>query len=166
MKRGIIMKRYAIQSSESYEDHYNVVDNEELTIIETFSNIQDAKNYLIKLEQMEYLKEHEGMCFLYKYNKRRFNLHCLSDGYYMDCIDFNDEGKSLSCTQNYKLTKGLPTENSYTLLSDTCEKQLIEKTIVEKTELLKKWEKLEGMKNQYLQLLKEVDMLHDALLKL
>ena len=159
------MKRYAIQLSENYEDHYNVVDNEELTIIETFSNIQDAKNYLIKLEQIEYLKEHEGMCFVYKYNKRRFNLHVLSDGYYMDSMEFKD-GKSLSCTQNYKLTKGLPTENSYTLLSDTCEKELIEKTISEKLELIEKWKHLKGMKKQYMQLLKEVDMLHDALLKL
>ena len=160
------MKRYAIQLSESYEDHYNVVDNEELTIIETFSNIQDAKNYLIKLEQIENLKEHEGMCYVYKYNnKRRFNLHVLSDGYYMDCIDFKD-GKSLSCTQNYKLSKGLPTEKSYVLLSDTCEKDLIEKTITEKLELIEKWKHLKGMKKQYMQLLKEVDMLHDALLKL
>ena len=159
------MKRYAIQLSESYEDHYNVVDNEELTIIETFSDIQDAKNYLIKLEQIEWLKIYEGMTFVYKYNKRRFNLHVLNDGYYMDCMEFKD-GKSLSCTQNYKLTKGLPTENSYTLLSDTCEKELIEKTISEKLELIEKWKHLKGMKKQYMQLLKEVDMLHDALLKL
>lgn len=160
------MKKYAIQLSESYEDHYNVVDNEELTIIETFSDIQDAKNLLIKLEKMEYLKEHEGMTFVYKYNKRRFNLHVLSDGYYMDCIDFNENGKSLSCTQNYKLSKGLPSENSYTLLSDTCEKELIKKTINEKLELINKWKNLKGMKREYIQLLKEVDMLHDALLKL
>ena len=160
------MKKYAIQLSESYEDHYNVVDNEELTIIETFSDIQDAKNLLIKLEKMEYLKEHEGMTFVYKYNKRRFNLHVLSDGYYMDCIDFNENGKSLSCTQNYKLSKGLPSENSYTLLSDTCEKELIKKTINEKLELIEKWKNLKGMKREYIQLLKEVDMLHDALLKL
>ena len=162
-----MMKRYAIQLSEKYDDHYDVVDNEELTIIETFENIQDAKNLLIRLDKMEYLKEHEGMCYVYKYNnKRRFNLHVLSDSYYMDCIDFNDEGKSLSCTQNYKLSKGLPTENSYTLLSDTSDKELIEKTIVEKVELLNKWKHLKGMRKEYMQLLKEVDMLHDALLKL
>ena len=160
------MKKYAIQLSERFDDHYNVVDNEELTIIETFSDIQDAKNLLIKLEKMEYLKEHEGMTFVYKYNKRRFNLHVLSDGYYMDCIDFNENGKSLSCTQNYKLSKGLPSENSYTLLSDTCEKELIKKTINEKLELIEKWKNLKGMKREYIQLLKEVDMLHDALLKL
>ena len=160
------MRKYAIQLSELFDDHYDVVDNEELTIIETFGNIQDAKNLLIKLEKIQYLKDFEGMTFVYKYNKRRFNLHCLSDGYYMDCIDFNDEGKSLSCTQNYKLTKGLPTENSYTLLSDTCDKALIEKTIVEKTELINKWENLKGMKKQYMQLLKEVDMLQSTLLKL
>ena len=160
-----MMKRYAIQLSEKYDDYFNVVDNEELTIIETFENIQDAKNLLIKLEKMEYLKENEGMTFVYKYNKRRFNLHVLSDGYYMDCIEFKD-GKSLSCTQNYKLTKGLPTENSYVLLSDTCEKDLIEKTISEKLELIEKWKHLKGMKKQYIQLLKEVDMLHDTLLKL
>ena len=156
------MKRYAIQLSENYDDYFNVVDNEELTIIETFENIQDAKNLLIKLDKLQYLKEHEGMCYVYKYNKRRFNLHVLSDGYYMDCIDFKD-GKSLSCTQNYKLSKGLPTEKSYVLLSDTCEKDLIEKTIAEKTELLKKWQNLNSMKKQCLQLLKEIDMLHDAL---
>ena len=160
------MKKYAIQLSERFDDHYNVVDNEELTIIETFSDIQDAKNLLIKLEKMECLKEHEGMTFVYKYNKRRFNLHVLSDGYYMDCIDFNENGKSLSCTQNYKLSKGLPSENSYTLLSDTCEKELIKKTINEKLELIEKWKNLKGMKREYIQLLKEVDMLHDALLKL
>ena len=159
------MKRYAIQLSELFDDHYNVVDNEELTIIETFSNIQDAKNLLINLEKMEYLKKHEGHSFMYKYNKRRFNLHVLSDGYYMDCMEFKD-GKSLSCTQNYKLTKGLPTENSYVLLSDTCEKELIEKTIVEKTELLNKWKHLKGMKKEYMQLIKELDMLHDTLAKL
>ena len=161
-----MMKRYAIQLSEKYDDYFNVVDNEELTIIETFENIQDAKNLLIKLEKMEYLKENEGMTFVYKYNKRRFNLHVLSDGYYMDCIDFSADGKSLSCTQNYKLSKGLPSENSYTLLSDTSDKELIEKTITEKLELIEKWKHLKGMRKEYMQLLKEVDMLNDALLKL
>ena len=159
------MKRYAIQVSDIYDDHFDVVDNKELRIIETFGNIENAKKLLIKLDNMEYLKGYEGMTFVYKYNKRRFNLHVLSDGYYMSCIDFNNEGKSLSCDQNYKLTKGLPTENSYTLLSDTCEKELIEKTISEKLELIEKWKNLKGMKKQYIQLLKEVDMLNDALLK-
>ena len=84
----------------------------------------------------------------------------------MDCIDFDNNGKSLSCTQNYKLNKGLPTENSYILLSDTSEKTLIEKTITEKLELLNKWKNLKGMKKESQQLLKELDMLHDALLKL
>ena len=134
--------------------------------MKTFSNIQDAKSLLIKLEKIQYLKEHEGMTFIYKYNKRRFNLHVLSDSYYMDCIDFDNNGKSLSCTQNYKLNKGLPNENSYILLSDTSEKTLIEKTITEKLELLNKWKNLKGMKKEYQQLLKEIDMLHDALLKL
>lgn len=157
------MRKYSIELSESYEDHYNVVDNEELTIIETFANIQDAKNLLIKLEKMEYLKIYEGMTFVYKYNKRRFNLHVLNDGYYMDCIDFSENGMSLSCTQNYKLTKGLPTENSYTLLSDTCEKDLIEKTMNEKIECLNKWKHLKGMRKECLQLIKEIGMLHDAL---
>lgn len=160
------MKRYAIQLSENYDDYFDVIDNEELTIVKTFSNIQDAKSLLIKLEKIQYLKEHEGMTFIYKYNKRRFNLHVLSDSYYMDCIDFDNNGKSLSCTQNYKLNKGLPNENSYILLSDTSEKTLIEKTITEKLELLNKWKNLKGMKKEYQQLLKEIDMLHDALLKL
>lgn len=160
------MKRYAIQLSENYDDYFNVVDITSMEIVETFENIQDAKNLLIKLDKIEYLKEHEGMTFVYKYNKRRFNLHVLSDGYYMDCIDFNNEGKSLSCTQNYKLSKGLPTENSYTLLSDTCEKELIEKTISEKLELIEKWQNLNSMKKQYMQLLTEVGMLQTALLKL
>ena len=160
------MKRYAIQLSENYDDYFDVIDNEELTIVKTFSNIQDAKNELIKLEKIQWLKEHEGMTFVYKYNKRRFNLHVLSDSYYMDCIDFDNNGKSLSCTQNYKLNKGLPNENSYILLSDTSEKTLIEKTITEKLELLNKWKNLKGMKKEYQQLLKEIDMLHDALLKL
>ena len=160
------MKRYAIQLSENYDDYFDVIDNEELTIVKTFSNIQDAKNELIKLEKINYLKEYEGMTFVYKYNKRRFNLHVLSDSYYMDCIDFDNNGKSLSCTQNYKLNKGLPNENSYILLSDTSEKTLIEKTITEKLELLNKWKNLKGMKKEYQQLLKEIDMLHDALLKL
>ena len=160
------MKRYAIQLSENYDDYFDVIDNEELTIVKTFSNIQDAKNELIKLEKINYLKEYEGMTFIYKYNKRRFNLHVLSDSYYMDCIDFDNNGKSLSCTQNYKLNKGLPNENSYILLSDTSEKTLIEKTITEKLELLNKWKNLKGMKKEYQQLLKEIDMLHDALLKL
>ena len=84
----------------------------------------------------------------------------------MDCIDFDNNGKSLSCTQNYKLNKGLPNENSYILLSDTSEKTLIEKTITEKLELLNKWKNLKGMKKESQQLLKELDMLHDALLKL
>ena len=160
------MKRYAIQLSENYDDYFDVIDNEELTIVKTFSNIQDAKNELIKLEKINYLKEYEGMTFVYKYNKRRFNLHVLSDSYYMDCIDFDNNGKSLSCTQNYKLNKGLPNENSYILLSDTSEKTLIEKTITEKLELLNKWKNLKGMKKESQQLLKEIDMLHDALLKL
>lgn len=160
------MKKYAIQLSERFDDHYDIIDITSMEIVKTFSDIQDAKNLLIKLEKMEYLKEHEGMTFVYKYNKRRFNLHVLSDGYYMDCIDFNENGKSLSCTQNYKLSKGLPSENSYTLLSDTCEKELIKKTINEKLELIEKWKNLKGMKREYIQLLKEVDMLHDALLKL
>ena len=119
------MKKYAIQLSENYDDYYDVFNTTSMEIVKTFSNIQDAKNYLIKLEKIQYLKEHEGMTFIYKYNKRRFNLHCLSDGYYMDCIDFDNNGKSLSCTQNYKLNKGLPNENSYILLSDTSEKTLI-----------------------------------------
>lgn len=160
------MRKYAITLSEIFEDYYNVVDITSMEIVETFENIQDAKNQLIKLEKMEYLKEHEGMTFVYKYNKRRFNLHVLSDGYYMDCIDFNNEGKSLSCTQNYNLSKGLPTENSYTLLSDTCEKELIEKTISEKLELIEKWQNLNSMKKEYMQLLTEVGMLQTALLKL
>lgn len=160
------MRKYAITLSEIFEDYYNVVDITSMEIVETFENIQDAKNQLIKLEKMEYLKEHEGMTFVYKYNKRRFNLHVLSDGYYMSCIDFNNEGKSLSCDQNYKLTKGLPTENSYTLLSDTCDKALIEKTISEKLELIEKWQNLNSMKKQYMQLLTEVGMLQTALLKL
>ena len=160
------MRKYSIQLSENYDDYFDVIDNEELTIVKTFSNIQDAKSLLIKLEKIQYLKEHEGMTFIYKYNKRRFNLHVLSDSYYMDCIDFDNNGKSLSCTQNYKLNKGLPNENSYILLSDTSEKTLIEKTITEKLELLNKWKNLKGMKKEYQQLLKEIDMLHDALLKL
>ena len=160
------MRKYSIQLSENYDDYFDVIDNEELTIVKTFSNIQDAKNELIKLEKINYLKEYEGMTFVYKYNKRRFNLHVLSDSYYMDCIDFDNNGKSLSCTQNYKLNKGLPNENSYILLSDTSEKTLIEKTITEKLELLNKWKNLKGMKKEYQQLLKEIDMLHDALLKL
>ena len=160
------MRKYSIQLSENYDDYFDVIDNEELTIVKTFSNIQDAKNELIKLEKINYLKEYEGMTFIYKYNKRRFNLHVLSDSYYMDCIDFDNNGKSLSCTQNYKLNKGLPNENSYILLSDTSEKTLIEKTITEKLELLNKWKNLKGMKKEYQQLLKEIDMLHDALLKL
>lgn len=160
------MRKYSIQLSENYDDYFDVIDNEELTIVKTFSNIQDAKNELIKLEKIQWLKEHEGMTFIYKYNKRRFNLHVLSDSYYMDCIDFDNNGKSLSCTQNYKLNKGLPTENSYILLSDTSEKTLIEKTITEKLELLNKWKNLKGMKKESQQLLKELDMLHDALLKL
>ena len=160
------MRKYSIQLSENYDDYFDVIDNEELTIVKTFSNIQDAKNELIKLEKIQWLKEHEGMTFVYKYNKRRFNLHVLSDSYYMDCIDFDNNGKSLSCTQNYKLNKGLPNENSYILLSDTSEKTLIEKTITEKLELLNKWKNLKGMKKEYQQLLKEIDMLHDALLKL
>lgn len=160
------MRKYAITLSEIFEDYYNVVDITSMEIVETFENIQDAKNQLIKLEKMEYLKEHEGMTFVYKYNKRRFNLHVLSDGYYMSCIDFNNEGKSLSCDQNYKLTKGLPTENSYTLLSDTCDKALIEKTISEKLELIEKWQNLNSMKKQYMQLLTELGMLQTALLKL
>lgn len=160
------MKKYAIQLSENYDDYYDVFNTTSMEIVKTFSNIQDAKNYLIKLEKIQYLKEHEGMTFIYKYNKRRFNLHCLSDGYYMDCIDFDNNGKSLSCTQNYKLNKGLPNENSYILLSDTSEKTLIEKTITEKLELLNKWKNLKGMKKESQQLLKELDMLHDALLKL
>ena len=160
------MRKYSIQLSENYDDYFNVVDITSMEIVETFENIQDAKNELIKLEKIQYLKEHEGMTFIYKYNKRRFNLHCLSDGYYMDCIDFDNNGKSLSCTQNYKLNKGLPNENSYILLSDTSEKTLIEKTITEKLELLNKWKNLKGMKKESQQLLKELDMLHDALLKL
>ena len=160
------MRKYSIQLSENYDDYFDVIDNEELTIVKTFSNIQDAKNELIKLEKINYLKEYEGMTFVYKYNKRRFNLHVLSDSYYMDCIDFDNNGKSLSCTQNYKLNKGLPNENSYILLSDTSEKTLIEKTITEKLELLNKWKNLKGMKKESQQLLKEIDMLHDALLKL
>lgn len=160
------MRKYSIQLSENYDDYFDVIDNEELTIVKTFSNIQDAKNELIKLEKINYLKEYEGMTFIYKYNKRRFNLHVLSDSYYMDCIDFDNNGKSLSCTQNYKLNKGLPNENSYILLSDTSEKTLIEKTITEKLELLNKWKNLKGMKKESQQLLKELDMLHDALLKL
>lgn len=160
------MRKYSIQLSENYDDYFDVIDNEELTIVKTFSNIQDAKNELIKLEKIQWLKEHEGMTFIYKYNKRRFNLHVLSDSYYMDCIDFDNNGKSLSCTQNYKLNKGLPNENSYILLSDTSEKTLIEKTITEKLELLNKWKNLKGMKKESQQLLKELDMLHDALLKL
>ena len=160
------MKRYAIQLSEIFENYYDIIDTTSIEIVKTFSNIQDAKNYLIKLEQIEYLKKHEGMTFVYKYNNRRFNLHVLSDGYYMDCIDFNNEGKSLSCTQNYKLTKGLPTENSYTLLSDTCDKALIEITMNEKIECLNKWKNLKGMRKECLQLIKEIGMLHDALLKL
>ena len=160
------MRKYSIQLSENYDDYFDVIDNEELTIVETFENIQDAKNELIKLEKINYLKEYEGMTFIYKYNKRRFNLHVLSDSYYMDCIDFDNNGKSLSCTQNYKLNKGLPNENSYILLSDTSEKTLIEKTITEKLELLNKWKNLKGMKKESQQLLKELDMLHDALLKL
>ena len=160
------MKRYAIQLSENYDDYYDVFNTTSMEIVETFENIEKAKNYLIKLEKIEYLKEHEGMTFVYKYNKRRFNLHVLSDSYYMDCIDFDNNGKSLSCTQNYNLSKGLPTENSYTLLSETSDKTLIEKTITEKIELLSKWKNLKNMNKQYLQLLKEIDMLHDALLKL
>ena len=160
------MRKYSIQLSENYDDYFDVIDNEELTIVKTFSNIQDAKNELIKLEKINYLKEYEGMTFIYKYNKRRFNLHVLSDSYYMDCIDFDNNGKSLSCTQNYKLNKGLPNENSYILLSDTSEKTLIEKTITEKLELLNKWKNLKGMRKESQQLLKELDMLHDALLKL
>ena len=160
------MRKYSIQLSENYDDYFDVIDNEELTIVKTFSNIQDAKNELIKLEKINYLKEYEGMTFVYKYNKRRFNLHVLSDSYYMDSIEYDNNGKSLSCTQNYKLNKGLPNENSYILLSDTSEKTLIEKTITEKLELLNKWKNLKGMKKEYQQLLKEIDMLHDALLKL
>lgn len=162
------MKRYAIQLSENYEDYYNVIDITSMEIIETFENIQDAKNYLIKLEQINYLKEHDNMCFIYEYGKKRFNLHYVSEsvGYYMDCISYDSNGRCLSCTQNYKLSKGLPTENSYTLLSDTCEKELIEKTIIEKLELIEKWKHLKGMKKQYMQLLKEVDMLNATLLKL
>ena len=160
------MKRYAIQLSENYDDYYDVFNTTSMEIVETFENIEKAKNYLIKLEKIEYLKEHEGMTFVYKYNKRRFNLHVLSDSYYMDCIDFDNNGKSLSCTQNYNLSKGLPTENSYTLLSETSDKTLIEKTITEKIELLSKWKNLKNMNKQYLQLLKEIDMLRNALLKL
>lgn len=160
------MKRYAIQVSDIYDDHFDVVDNKELRIIETFGNIENAKKLLIKLDNMEYLKGYEGMTFVYKYNRRRFNLHVLSDGYYMDCIDFDKNGKSLSCTQNYKLSKGLPGDNSYVLLSDTCEKELIEKTINEKLELIEKWKHLEGMKKQYIQLLTEIGTLKTALLKL
>lgn len=159
------MKRYAIQLSEIFEDYYDIIDTTSIEIVKTFSNIQDAKNYLIKLEQLEYLKKNEGMTFVYKYNRRRFNLHVLSDGYYMDCIDFDKNGKSLSCTQNYKLNKGLPTENAYILLSDTCEKDLIEMTMNEKIECLNKWKYLKGMRKECLQLIKEIGMLHDALLK-
>ena len=159
------MKRYAIQLSVNFNS-FNIIDNDSMEVVETFENIQDAKSLLIKLEKIQYLKEHEGMTFIYKYNKRRFNLHVLSDSYYMDCIDFDNNGKSLSCTQNYKLNKGLPNENSYILLSDTSEKTLIEKTITEKLELLNKWKNLKGMKKESQQLLKELDMLHDALLKL
>ena len=160
------MKKYDIQLSERFDDHYDIIDITSMEIVKTFSDIQDAKNLLIRLDKMEYLKEHEGMTFVYKYNKRRFNLHVLSDGYYMDCIDFNENGKSLSCTQNYKLSKGLPADNSYVLLSDTCEKELIEKTINEKLELIEKWKHLEGMKKQYIQLLTEIGTLKTALLKL
>ena len=158
------MKKYAIQLSERFDWYYDVFDTTTMEIIQTFSDIQDAKNYLIKLEQIEYLKKHEGMCYVYKYNKRRFNLHVLNDGYYMDCIDFKD-GKSLSCTQNYKLSKGLPAENSYVLLSETCEKDLIEKTMNEKIECLNKWKYSKGMRKECLQIIKEIGMLHDALLK-
>lgn len=160
------MKRYAIQVSDIYDDHFDVVDNKELRIIETFGNIENAKKLLIKLDNMEYLKKHEGMTFVYKYNKRRFNLHVTSDGYYMDCIDFDKNGKSLSCTQNYKLNKGLPGDNSYILLSETSDKELIEKTINEKLELIEKWQNLNSMKKQYMQLLTEVGMLKTTLLKL
>ena len=160
------MKKYAIQLSENYDDYYDVFDTTSMEIVKTFENIQDAKNELIKLEKIQWLKEHEGMTFVYKYNKRRFNLHVLSDSYYMDSIEYDNNGKSLSCTQNYKLNKGLPNENSYILLSDTSEKTLIEKTITEKLELLNKWKNLKGMKKEYQQLLTEVGMLQTALLKL
>ena len=160
------MRKYAITLNQNYDDCYDVIEITSMEIVETFENIQDAKNYLIKLEQIEWLKKYEGMTFVYKYNKRRFNLHVLSDGYYMDCIDFDKNGKSLSCTQNYKLSKGLPADNSYVLLSDTCEKELIEKTIIEKLELIEKWKHLEGMKKQYIQLLTEIGTLKTALLKL
>lgn len=160
------MRKYSIQLNSNYDDYFDVFNNESMEVMETFENIQDAKNYLIKLEQIEWLKQHEYMTFVYKYNKRRFNLHILSDGYYMDCIDFDKNGKSLSCTQNYKLNKGLPGDNSYILLSETSDKELIEKTINEKLELIEKWQNLNSMKKQYMQLLTEVGMLKTTLLKL
>lgn len=160
------MRKYSIQLNSNYDDYFDVFNNESMEVMETFENIQDAKNYLIKLEQIEWLKQHEYMTFVYKYNKRRFNLHVTSDGYYMDCIDFDKNGKSLSCTQNYKLNKGLPGDNSYILLSETSDKELIEKTINEKLELIEKWQNLNSMKKQYMQLLTEVGMLKTTLLKL
>lgn len=159
------MRKYSIQLNENFND-FIVIDSDSMEVVKTFENIQDAKNLLIRLEKINYLKEHEGMTFLYAYGKKRFNLHVLSDSYYMDCIDFDSTGKSLSCTQNYKLSKGLPTDNSYTLLSETGDKELIEITIAEKLEFLNKWKNLKGMKKEYQQLIREIEMLNDSLLKL
>ena len=131
---------YSIQLSDDLKD-INIVITKTGLLVETFTDIKQAYVKLKELEIKDYLVKHEGMTFINEYSKVRYNLGLTKDGWYMDCIDYRDNGVSVNCTQRYK-NDYLPINKSYLLLYETNELEIIKKTIIDKIKEYEKWANL------------------------
>ncbi len=165
-----MMKKYVIQlaGNEVKGNLFEILNTETFEIVGTYTNLEDAKKALIMNERKSWLESHNGMTFIFKFSKNVcYDLHYLGDDrYYLDCTTYDDFGKSVSCTQRYKVDAGLPIDKNYILLSQSDKAGVIVKKITEKQDRYNSWKNLNSMQKECNQLLKEIDMLVDRLEKL
>lgn len=158
----MMVKKYVIQLSSAMKNAFEIFNTDSYEVVSTHLTMQDATNSLIKLEKIDYCKEYDGFSYVHKYTRKRYNLKCYEDFYYMDIMEFLPNGYADGVSQKYNFSK-LPTDNSYTLVCETNNKKLIVETLKEKKEFLARWKNLTSMKNECVQLIKEIGMLEQRL---
>ena len=158
----MMLKKYVIQLSTAMVNAFEIFNTDSYNVVSTHLTMQDAIKELEQLEKIDYCKEYDGFSYVHKYTKMRYNLKCYEDFYYMDIMEFLPNGYADGVSQKYNFSK-LPTDNSYTLVCETNNKKLIVETLKEKKEFLARWKNLTSMKNECVQLIKEIGMLEQRL---
>ena len=158
----MMLKKYVIQLSTAMVNAFEIFNTDSYDVVSTHLTIQDAIKELEQLEKIDYCKEYDGFSYVHKYTKKRYNLKCYKDFYYMDIMTFLPNGYADGVSQKYNFSK-LPTDNSYTLVCETNNKKLITETLKEKKEFLARWKNLTSMQNECVQLIKEIALLEKRL---